>query len=506
MTPPTKAQIVVIGGGPAGSYAAAALQREGHEVVVLESAKFPRYHVGESLLPSMRNYLEFIDAAEDFANYGFVVKPGGAFQIAHGATHTWTDFASAHGPDYLTWNVIRAEMDKLLLDHAAKQGVKVFEETRVESLKFTGDPATTRPISANWVNKAGKQGSISFDWLVDASGRAGVMSTKYLKNRHIRESLRNIAVWGYWKDAKRFGEGTVQANSGWFEALTDETGWAWAIPLHDGTTSIGFIMHQKYSTQKKAAKPNLLDHYLDQLQFAPGVRKLIREQGSMVDGNFVDPFFSSGVHIALTGGLAAAVTICASIKGEASEELAQKWHDSKVGIAHTRFLFVVLGAYQQMQLQQHPILSDVNEENFDEAFRIYLRHCRQLDRIERREDLQLEDDAIDRFQTIFNPNISESHIKTVRSRYGADLVNMTSAVLGAERISELAKDDEEMHQVLTRSDALKVLGDELEATTMGRTPLHGYTANVVRGSLGLKRVAETARMNGHTNGAVDQEV
>jgi len=108
-------------------------------------------------------------------------------------------------------------MDEIMLRHAESQGVQVFEETTVTGIKFDG----SRPIAANWSNKEGVTGEISFDWLIDASGRAGVMSTKYLKNRIMRESLRNVAVWGYWKDCK--GIGTIdplQKGAGYFETLS----------------------------------------------------------------------------------------------------------------------------------------------------------------------------------------------------------------------------------------------------------------------------------------------
>ena len=111
-------------------------------------------------------------------------------------------------------------MDEILFRHAKKQGVQTFEETKVDSIQFEGDPKTSRPTSAKWTRKDGTTGNIEFEWLVDASGRAGLMPTKYLGNRHMRENLRNVAVWAYWKGCKRFGEGTIKANSGWFEALT----------------------------------------------------------------------------------------------------------------------------------------------------------------------------------------------------------------------------------------------------------------------------------------------
>ncbi|KAJ3515159.1 hypothetical protein NLJ89_g1939 [Agrocybe chaxingu] len=411
---PKKSTVLVIGGGPAGSSAATILRREGHEVTLLESSKFPRYHVGESMLPSLRNYLKFLGVEDTFSNHGFLGKPGACFKLVPTLRESWTDF-TALGPGYSTWNVIRSEMDEVLLRHSQKEGVQVFEETKVESIEFEGDPKTSRPLSANYTKKDGTKGNIAFEWLVDASGRNGIMSTKYLQNRQMRENLRNVAVWGYWNDVARYGVGTKKENSAWFEALGDETGWAWIIPLHDGTTSVGIVMHQTYSNKKKAqlkpdgTKPSLTEHYLDQLQHVPGVRKLIGEKGSFIPGstkstsdfsysatqysgdhfriigdaaNFVDPFFSSGVHIGMTGALSAATTICATIKGQIDEKTAQLWHDAKVGIAHTRFLFVVLSAYKQMHLQSETIIGAQDTDNFDTAFDMFRpgTSCRSLSR------------------------------------------------------------------------------------------------------------------------------
>jgi flavin-dependent dehydrogenase len=103
-----------------------------------------------------------------------------------------------------------------MLNHAASQGVAVFQETRVESITFDG----TRPVSADWKNKQGQSGTIAFDWLIDASGRQGLISTKYLKNRIYREGLRNVAVYGYWTDVKIVDpEGGRRHNCPWFEAM-----------------------------------------------------------------------------------------------------------------------------------------------------------------------------------------------------------------------------------------------------------------------------------------------
>jgi hypothetical protein len=99
----------------------------------------------------------------------------------------------------------------------------VFEEHKVTALTFA-DGSDHRPISATFTAvTTGETRSIAFDYLVDASGRAGIMSTKYLKNRHMNESLKNIACWGYWTGTEMYAPGTDRENSPWFEALTGES-------------------------------------------------------------------------------------------------------------------------------------------------------------------------------------------------------------------------------------------------------------------------------------------
>jgi len=187
----------------------------------------------------------------------------------------------------------------------------------------------------------------------------------------------------------------------------------------------------------------------------------------------------------MTGGLSAALTVCASIKGQVPETLAQEWHDTKVGIAHTRFLFVVLGAYQQMHLQSYPVLSDVNEKNFDEAFKMFHPVIYgTADSAAKLTDAKVQE-MMDRFGGFFDPYVDEENVKAVRKRYGGEMVAMESPVLGTERINELVKDDDEAKRVFTKVDALKVFKDDVEVSYMSRHPLLGYVANTTRGQLGL---------------------
>lgn len=403
---PKKTTVLIVGGGPGGSYSACALAREGVDCVVLEADKFPRYHIGESMIASMRHFLKFIDLDETFNNHGFQMKKGAAFKL-NDKPEGFTDFIAAGGPQNYAWNVVRSEADDLIFKHAAKCGAHTFDGVKVSSLSFQNPNSLQngesshlpedlgRPVSATWSRKDGTSGQINFDYLVDASGRAGLLSTKYLKNRKSNQGLKNIANWGYWKGAGKYGEGTAREGVPYFEALTDASGWCWFIPLHNGTTSVGIVQNQDMATTKKRemGSPSTLEFYRESLNLAPKVQgfltkgELTTEIKSASDwsysassyampharivgdaGCFIDPYFSSGVHLALSSALSAAVTIRASMRGDSDEPYAMQWHSRKVSEGYTRFLLVVLSALKQIRKQDAPVLSDFDEETFDNAF------------------------------------------------------------------------------------------------------------------------------------------
>ncbi|KAF8888756.1 O-methyltransferase [Infundibulicybe gibba] len=406
---PKKSQILVLGGGPAGSYAATVLAREGFDVVLLEAAKFPRYHIGESMVPSCRQFLKFIDLEDTVKNYGFCKKPGATLKLVGEKREAYTDFVRM-SPDNGAWNVTRADFDEILLRGAEKCGVQVFEEVRATSINFAGNNPKGRPISAKWESIVDRNlsGTTAFDYLVDATGREGIMAQKYLKHRKMNVSLRNIACWGYWKGTGMYGAGTSRENAPWFEALTDQSGWNWFIPLHNGMTSVGVVMNEEMANRRKEAAKRanggvaltLKQHYLNCLQLSPGLVELLGDGHLIEDGPypvvqsasdfsynaptysgdhyrlvgdaaaFIDPFFSTGISLAFTGGLAAAVSIASSIRGEFEEVEVCKYHDAKIGKAYTRYLLVVLSAYKQMRAQDMPVLADFEEDNFDRAFDI----------------------------------------------------------------------------------------------------------------------------------------
>lgn len=366
---------------------------------MLEADKFPRYHVGESQLASLPHFLRFIDLDKEFDEFGFNRKNGAAFKLNIHNREGYTNFV-AQDPKNYSWNVTRAESDVLMLRHSENCGALVFEETKVLSFDFEGDGDARRPVAAHWKTKSGETGKISFDFVVDASGRAGLLSTRAFNTRVYNSHLKNVASWGYWRGAGSYAsEDPVRKGSPFFEALTDESGWAWFIPLQDGVTSVGVVMNQAISIEKKGkmAESDSLSFYHHELSRAPHIMALlvsatlVTDKGPVIRSAsdysysatsyagpgyrivgdaaaFIDPFFSSGVHLALSGALSAAASICSSIRGDLSETDAYSWHNVRVGTSYTRFLVVVLSAYSQMTNQGKPVLSNVNEADFDRAF------------------------------------------------------------------------------------------------------------------------------------------
>ncbi len=361
-TIPESTQILVIGGGPGGATAATLLARGGCRVTLLERDHFPRYHIGESLLPTILPILDLLGARDKVESFGFQRKHG-AF-LEWGPEQWSLNFGELSGDCTYAFQVTRSDFDYQLLEHAKSQGVGVFEGVEVESLTFEGE----RPVSAHWQRKDESngnrtQGDLRFDYVIDASGRAGILANRYLRNRRFHKIFQNIAIWGYWEGADRMATG----REGDIAVSSVADGWLWAIPLHDGTMSVGVVMHKDTVMARRPVDTQAI--YFEAIAESNMVKEIVRpaklasriytEQdysyasqkfcgpGYFLVGDaacFLDPLLSSGVHLATYSGLLAAAGILSTLRGEVKETEAAAFFENAYRQAYLRFL-VFLSAF-----------------------------------------------------------------------------------------------------------------------------------------------------------------
>ncbi|HKK88488.1 MAG TPA: tryptophan 7-halogenase, partial [Saprospiraceae bacterium] len=202
-------KIFVIGGGPAGSSAASFLAMKGHDVTLFEKEKFPRPHVGESLLPF--NYGLFDDLGVlDRMTTTYNRKPGVKFSNSDGSSNTvWYFKDEITGPSSLSFHVERASFDKMLLDRSKELGVKVYEETPVRGVKFDHNK---NQIKVSVQNRDGKKSVFVGDFIIDASGQSTFLAKK-LKDKNKYHGLDRVAINSHWlnpKYNKELEEGIIE--------------------------------------------------------------------------------------------------------------------------------------------------------------------------------------------------------------------------------------------------------------------------------------------------------
>ncbi|GHF65437.1 FAD-binding protein [Streptomyces mashuensis] len=363
-------EVLVIGGGPAGSTAAGLLAKQGVRVTLLERETFPRYHIGESILPSCRPIFELLGVWDDLEAYGFRAKGGAYFCWGPEEWEVrFTDLAAGGDDRVNAWQVTRADFDKLLLDHARKLGVEVHEGVTVKEVEFDGD----RPVAAHWARGA-DEGRITFDQLVDASGRHGLLAARQLRTRTLHNVFRNVATWSYWKGARPLGKGP----DGAITVASVPDGWFWAIPLHDGTTSVGLVTGRDTFTERRAELGGTDAVYHEALARCPVVLGMLEgaEQcagtrterdysytstafqgpGYLLCGDaacFLDPLLSTGVHLATYSAMLAAAAIGSVRRGEVTEPEARAFFETVYRGAYERLLVLVSVFYESYRGKEY---------------------------------------------------------------------------------------------------------------------------------------------------------
>ena len=315
--------VIVIGAGPAGSSAATVLAENGRRVLVLEREKFPRYHIGESLIPFTYHPLERLGMIERLKESAFVKKYSVQFISPDGNASQPFYFFNRYDRESVaqTWQVMRADFDLMLLDNARKKGAEVIEEITVKELIWDDESV----VGVRATTKEGEEVEFFAPLTFDATGKEAFTATRN-GWRERDPYLNKIAAWAYYEGAVR-QEGIDEGAT--VVAFVPEKGWFWWIPLHENRVSLGIVAEGKYLSRDGVRKPQeMLEREIENNKWVKenlGPAKRISKfyitneythhsrhcgtQGLLLLGDafcFLDPVFSSGLMLALKSGVMAA--------------------------------------------------------------------------------------------------------------------------------------------------------------------------------------------------------
>lgn len=325
--------VVVIGGGPGGAATAGLLAGMGHKVLVLEREKFPRYHIGESLITGALPTLDDLGLIKRLDAMGFTKKYGGTLLWGKNQGTWGFRFTESALYDY-AYQVRRADFDALVLGRARELGATVLEEVTVREPLFDGE----RMVGVSYAEKGSKETKEAHGkFVIDASGQTHMLA-KHFDSVVWHDDLRNIATWTYWQGCNLYS-GT---KAGDIISENRPTGWFWFIPLHDGTVSVGYVTPlEEYQKSGKS----LEELYFEELGKTEEVSTLVKGAtrasgfrnikdwsytaerfhgpGWALVGDaaaFVDPLLSTGVTLALRGARALADAIDGALHDPSVED------------------------------------------------------------------------------------------------------------------------------------------------------------------------------------------
>lgn len=354
-----KFDAIVIGGGPAGSTCAYKLAAEGYSVLLLEKTKFPRFHIGESMVPYITKLLEMMGVLDKVKEGAFVKKEGVEFLTGTTGDLRRQSFTNLEqGQKPFSYNFNRARFDKILLEHAEDTGVRVIQEADVKKLIFDGEK-----LDGVKYQHQGQTYEVRARYVVDASGRAGLLS-KHFNLRKMNHKLENVAVFQHYKDVVGENNPGVEGD---VLFSSHEDGWLWGIPIESDAMSVGAVM--PLSLLKQSSPEKIFQEHCDR---SPRVKSAIKDATPIFDkprveldfcyhseklagpgyfiagdaGCFVDPVFSGGVFLSMVCGLKAAEAIDEIFQGK-SEDEARNYFENFCKTGYDSYFRVVFSYYYE---------------------------------------------------------------------------------------------------------------------------------------------------------------
>ena len=343
-----KYDVIIIGGGPGGSTAGALLARAGKNVLILEREEFPRFHIGESLLPASMPVFKKSGFYEHLDSGKYLNKYGARFIDYSNDDEIYFGFPGGLNPEIpMAFEVERAHFDRDILEHAVRSGAKLHQPENVQSVDVSTSGAVVRT----------DRGEYSCDYVMDITGRDSFLGKKFT-TRDANKGLNNVAVFAHYKNVHRYAgdaEGDITIG------LLPEGAWTWIIPFKNGITSVGVV-----SSSSQFAGEKDLEAYLNRRLFGSARVRGYMEKAERVSelhtiGNyshtsstfygdrwvlagdaalFLDPIFSSGVHMSVSSSTFASEMILQAMK-DGNASLCEKGrgdeYEKKVRLGGKRF-------------------------------------------------------------------------------------------------------------------------------------------------------------------------